>query len=275
MSEADSSSIRLHREVFMKTFLFGGVALVALAAATQVRAADVLLEAPAPVPVYNWSTCYVGGNVGYGSSLNESITFTGSDEAAFFSTNQFPRYIPVKPKGGIAGGQIGCNTQFAQWVFGVESDLQWSDIKVTETVSPVPRAGTQFATTASESRKWFGTVRGRAGLLVKPQVLLYGTAGLAYGETELSFNTCAPGSPCASAASSGTNIGWAAGTGLEWMFARNWTIKAEYLYVDLGSRSVTGTTVPSAVPPSAFTAASDQREHTARLGVNYSFGWSW
>jgi outer membrane immunogenic protein len=57
------------------------------------------------------------------------------------------------------------------------------------------------------------------------------------------------------------------------MFARNWTVKAEYLYVDLGSRSVTGTTVPSAVPPGVFTAASEQREHVARVGVNYNFDW--
>jgi len=105
MSTSERSSIRLHREVFIKTLVFGGTALVALAAATHVRAADVLLTAPALVPVYNWSTCYVGGNVGYGSSLNESITFTGSDEAAFFSTNQFPRYIAVKPKGAIAGAR--------------------------------------------------------------------------------------------------------------------------------------------------------------------------
>jgi outer membrane immunogenic protein len=258
----------------MKTFLFGGVALAALTAATQMRAADLPLPPPAPVPVANWTTCYVGGNVGYGTSLDESITFTGSDEPAFSSTNQFPRQIPVKPKGALAGGQIGCNTQFMQWVFGVESDLQWSDIKATGTVSPIPRAGAgaQFTTTASVSSKWFGTVRGRAGLLVTPQVLFYGTAGLAYGDTELSFSTCSAGSPCASAATSGTNIGWAAGAGLEWMFARNWTVKAEYLYLDLGSRSATGNT--NAVPPRVFTAASDQREHVARLGVNYSFQWS-
>jgi hypothetical protein len=57
------------------------------------------------------------------------------------------------------------------------------------------------------------------------------------------------------------------------MLARYWTIKAEYLYVDLGSRSVTGTTVPGAVPPGVFTAFSEHREHIARIGVNYSFEW--
>jgi outer membrane immunogenic protein len=279
MSVSAGSSIDLHRLV--KKFFFGGVTLVALAAGSA-RAADVLLKVPVLVPIYNWSTCYIGGNAGYGGSLDEAISFTGSFQAAFLSTNQFPRYIPVNPKGAVAGGTVGCNAQFGQWVFGAESDLQWSDFKVVDTVSPIPRAGTQFTTTASESRRWFGTVRARAGLLVTPQALLYGTAGLAYGETELSFNTqtfanpavnCALGLPCGSATSSGTNIGWAAGAGVEWMFARNWTIKAEYLYVDLGSRSVTGTTVPSAVPPGVFTAFSEQREHTARIGVNYSFEW--
>jgi hypothetical protein len=57
------------------------------------------------------------------------------------------------------------------------------------------------------------------------------------------------------------------------VFARNWTIKTEYLHVDLGSRSVAGTTVPSAVPPGVFTAFSEQREHIGRAGVNYSLEW--
>jgi outer membrane immunogenic protein len=265
----------------VKKLFLGGVTLIVLATGGA-HAADVPLMGPVPVPIYNWSTCYAGSNVGYGGSLDESIAFTGSFQAAFLSTNQFPRYIPVNPKGAVAGGQVGCNAQFGQWVFGAETDLQWSDLKVTDSVSPIPRAGTQFTTTASENRKWFGTLRARAGLLVTPQALLYGTAGLAYGETEMSFSTqtfatpvvnCTLGFPCASATASGTNLGWAAGVGMEWMFAYNWTIKAEYLYVDLGNRSVTGTTVPSAVPAGVFTAASEQREHVARIGLNYGLAW--
>jgi opacity protein-like surface antigen len=79
----------------------------------------------------------------------------------------------------------------------------------------------------------------------QPQVL-YGTVGLAYGETELSFNTCAPGSACASAATSGMNIGWAASAGLEWMFAISWTMKAEYLYVRKTAKTF-GVEVPTSL----------------------------
>jgi outer membrane immunogenic protein len=275
------SSVHLYREALVTRLFLGSVAAVALTA-NGAGAADKPLKGPGLAPIYNWSTCYAGGNVGYGGSLDESIAFTGSFQQGFLSNNQFPVSIHVNPKGPEAGGQIGCNAQFGQWVFGAESDLQWSDLKVTDTVSPIPRSGTQFTTSASESRRWFGTARGRIGLLVVPQAMLYGTAGLAYGETELSFNTqtfaspavnCALGFPCASATSSATNIGWTAGAGVEWMLARNWTIKAEYLYVDLGRRSVTGVTVPSAVPGGVFTATSEQREHVARLGLNYSFEW--
>jgi hypothetical protein len=78
MSVSDGSSIHLHREASVKRLFLGGVTLVAVAAATHVRAADMPLKAPGLVPVYNWSTCYVGGNVGYGGSLDESIAFTGS-----------------------------------------------------------------------------------------------------------------------------------------------------------------------------------------------------
>lgn len=159
--------------------------------------------------------------------------------------------------------------------------MQGSDIKVSDLLSPVPITGTQYVTTGWESRKWFGTVRARVGLLATPQVLLYATGGLAYGDTELSLTTqpfaspgvnCALGAACVSGTSSGTSIGWTAGVGLEWMFARNWSVKAEYLFIDLGAISATGATV-NAVPPGSYTASTDFREHIARVGVNYKFDW--
>jgi outer membrane immunogenic protein len=72
---------------------------------------------------------------------------------------------------------------------------------------------------------------------------------------------------------SGISIGWTAGAGMEWMFARNWSAKAEYLYVDLGKHAATGVTLPNAIPPGSYTASADFREHIARFGVNYKFDW--
>jgi outer membrane immunogenic protein len=265
--------------VFVKNLVLQGVAFVALVVGSTAFAADMPINLPVAVHVHSWTGCYIGGNVGYGGSLVQSIAFSGPYVDGFLSSGQFPRSIPVNATGVVVGGQIGCNVQFRQWVLGVETDLQESHLKDADSLWPVPNTGAQFATTSSENRKWFATVRARVGLLPRPQILLYFTGGLAYGDTELSFNTqpgpgvtCA-GLPCAAASDSGTHTGWTAGAGLEWMFARNWSVKAEYLYVDLGTRAVTGLTVPSAIPPQPFTATADFREHIARIGVNYTFNW--
>jgi outer membrane immunogenic protein len=276
------SFIPVAQGALVNKLILGAMTFAALATAGTALAADFPLKAPVPVPFYAWTGCYIGGNVGYGGSLDESIAFTGAAQAGFFSTHQFPVSIPVNPKGVLGGGQIGCNAQFQQWVFGVETDLQASRLKVSNTLTPIPSVGPQFVTAASESRNWFGTARARVGLLAIPQALLYATGGLAYGETELSFSTrtfvnpgvnCPIIGACVAATASGTGIGWTAGAGMEWMFAGNWSAKAEYLYVDLGKHAATGVTLPNAVPPGSYTASSEFREHLARVGVNYKFDW--
>ncbi len=102
---------------------------------------------------------------------------------------------------------------------------------------------------------WFGTVRGRAGYLFTPTLLLYGTAGFAYGERGRLRR-------------SNTSTGWTAGGGVEWMFAPHWSAKLEYLYVDLASSGITG----------AFTGWELGKNfhpqiNVVRAGVNYHFNW--
>jgi outer membrane immunogenic protein len=268
----------------VKKLFVGTLAVIASAIANDASAADMPLKALVPAPIVSWTGCYAGGNVGYGASLDEAIAFTGTFQDGFFANNQYPRAIPINPKGVVGGGQAGCNAQLTQWVFGIETDFQGSDISVTNAMSPVPNAGAQFTTTATQSRDWFGTLRGRAGILALPQALLYATGGLAYGETGLSFSTqpvsapgiaCSAAITCATASASGISIGFAVGAGMEWMVAPHWTVKAEYLYLDLGKRTITGPTVPATAPPGVFAAGVDFREHIARVGVNYLFNLGW
>lgn len=94
----------------MKNIL-GPVTLAALMIGGTARAADMAVKAPIPMLVDLWTGCYVGGNIGYGGGLDQSIAFTGAAQAGFFSNNQFPVSIPVNPKGVNGGGQVGCNRQ--------------------------------------------------------------------------------------------------------------------------------------------------------------------
>ncbi len=94
--------------------------------------------------------------------------------------------------GGLFGGQIGYNWQTANWVFGIETDAQWTGQKGSTTVlCPVAgcfptavAAGTGVGAAISDKLEWFGTFRGRVGVTVTPSVLLYATGGGAYGSLQ-------------------------------------------------------------------------------------------
>jgi outer membrane immunogenic protein len=144
---------------------------------------------------------------------------------------------------------------------------------------------------------WFGTVRGRLGLLVSDQLLIYGTGGLAYGRVAVSGGTnvsaqitdlsnpalCCFFAPATAAFSaSKTNVGFAVGAGIEgrlfWLPA-NWTWKVEYLYLDLGSVDTTSSFVlpslSSATVFSPITGTINTHTHftdnIVRVGLNYQF----
>jgi outer membrane immunogenic protein len=252
------------------TLLFAGPA----------SAAD-LLKAPAmpPGPVSNWTGFYAGGNIGWAWDASTTASFGPANAATnvFFLANEFPTALSPSPKGLVGGAQIGYNWQISQWLLGVETDFQGSAYTGKATATPVPVGFAPFTTSVTQDNSWFGTVRGRLGFLVTPSLLVYGTGGLAYGKTEVSFTTfgtglatCPSNFTCATGASSSTRTGWAGGGGLEYMFAPNWSAKAEYLYVDLGSQSVTAFS-PNFPTTFGFTATATYHENIVRAGVNYHF----
>ena len=80
-----------------------------------------------------------------------------------------------------------------------------------------------------------------------------------------------------SAAICDTRVGWTAGVGTEYAFGSGWSLKAEYLYVDLGRASTTSTNLAAFVPAVAFpssvyTHSVDLKSNIVRVGVNYKFG---
>jgi outer membrane immunogenic protein len=253
--------------------VFIGMAVIA-SLTTSAFAADLAprpyTKAPVYVdPGYNWTGFYVGGNIGYswGTSRDTSTLVNGAGTVLFTSANS------SNLNGVVGGAQAGYNWQMQNWVLGLEADIQGTGEKgsraFTFTTAPIagialiPGVTIPFA--LNQKIDWFGTVRGRAGVLVSPKVLLYATGGLAYGEVDSNEAIGAlPG-----LGTSKTNLGWTAGAGIEGVIGGNWTAKLEYLYVDLGRAS--GSFVATGF---AFTSFYSSRvtDNVLRVGLNYKFG---
>jgi outer membrane immunogenic protein len=257
----------------MKRFLLATAALSALAAPAM--AADMapapVYKAPVPVPIaYGWTGWYAGANLG-GAWSNDPVTVSTSNVAfcpapactAALLTSQISAQGASGSFGGngagvIGGGQIGYNLQISPaWVAGLETDFQGLSGSSNVTggggtigLPGFPGSGvTTNGITVTNQLDWMGTVRARFGYLVSPNLLVYGTGGLAYGDaksstgvsqTLVAFAGVTPdyGS---SASVSGARAGWTAGGGLEWMIFPRWSVKAEYLHYDLGSVTYNGT----------------------------------
>lgn len=291
--------------------LSAAVAISAMLGVSAGSAADLPVKAaPIAVPVLTWTGCYVGGNAGWiGADNRYSLAPSGSYLTApgaaappnAAGTGDFPQNIAAlshtygaHPSGGLVGGQIGCNQQSGQFVYGVEADWQWTsqrgsvDVAYASFANLGNPAFTNAAHTehVSSSLNSFGTFRGRAGFDFN-HVFLYGTAGLAVGDvrsdTNVSFGTF-PVLPVYNGAvhigsDSQIRVGWVAGVGAEYAFAPNWSVKAEYLYVDLGTQTyrspLVAAVAPSAVGPGySWSTSVRDRENIVRVGLNYKLNWA-
>jgi outer membrane immunogenic protein len=271
----------------MKRAISLGIGAVALAGLTfPSAAADLgarpITKAPvmAPAPVFTWTGCYVGGNVGFGFSNNNDMTLAPSADpvsTAFwgpaFAAGAAPSLFPLGPNGVIGGGQVGCNWQMGAFVLGLETDFQGSGMDDTVGIATAVPGFAPGVFTASQSLDWFGTVRGRLGFAAGPW-LFYGTGGLAYGRVGYGLNFAFPATAdFHTIGLSNTETGWTAGGGIEWAFAPNWSIKAEYLFIDLGDTTIV--TAPSgraANLATTLTSNFSNQYQLVRLGVNWKFG---
>jgi outer membrane immunogenic protein len=281
---------------FKKQLLLS-TAVAVIAAVNPAMSADMALKAPPPppAPVYNWTGLYVGGSIGYSwgrgdATYDQSTVTTVTSLPASFAGSQ-------NVDGVIGGPQIGYNWQVNNtWVVGLETDFQWSGEKGSSNFndpysSSVDCEGPTCNLSASIESKisWFGTVRGRVGVLATPTLWVYGTGGLAYGRvgvsgsiTNINSIYSVPPTGTWSFADSATKTGWTAGGGIEGAIPGTtaWTWKVEYLYIDFGSLSGTGlapcttfgppcTTTPPG--PASYNWSAKITDNILRLGVNYRF----
>jgi outer membrane immunogenic protein len=250
----------------LRKLLMSGVAAMALAGSAYAADLPSRKAPPAaylpPVPIFTWTGLYVGVNAGgafrgnNNNGYNNAVFFGGAAPVAGFTSNgNNGRFI--------GGGQAGFNWQTGPIVLGVEGDAQ---ALVGGNNNTFP------GSSGNHSTGFLGTVRGRAGLGFD-RFLVYGTGGLAFGSTNLPTSAVATvgGIPGFFGTNNVNNmrVGYAAGAGVEYAFAPNWSLKVEYLFTDLGrnNRTYLLGTGPG------FTVTNREQNHIVRAGLNYKFNW--
>ena len=131
-----------------------------------------------------------------------------------------------------------------------------------------PPGNVQVISQTTTKSDWLFTARPRIGF-TGGQWLVYATGGLAVADIKYAQTNNYLGVVTETGAISTTKAGWTAGGGVEAMVAPNWSIKAEYLYVDLGNTSTTVANPIAADPP--FSHATNLKANIARAGINYHF----
>ena len=282
----------------MKRILLASVAALGLAGTAS--AADLAVRAPVPVPLFSWTGCYLGINGGWIGGNDDYTTRrigTNTGAYSFNGSEQAPapihgvaylldRSYSSDQSGGTFGGQFGCQYQAGWLVIGGEWDANWSSLKDDNyfTYGPVAipnsasfwRPRTELTHTQLD---WFTTARVRVGAAWWDRVLVYATGGVAMGAldsyTQVGFTT--PNNPFTVPDYFGAyrenRIGWTVGGGFEWAFAANWTAKAEFLYLDLGSFDYISprTNFNGTTNTLDWHTSVDAKEYVARVGINYLF----
>ena len=229
----------------MKKILLGAAALAAFAgpAFAADMPARTYSKAPvysAPAVVYNWTGFYIGGHVGGAFAGNNTF---GSSDARFL--------------GGVQGG---FDYQFApNWVVGAEAQYSW--------LTGGSNNGVLFpgGTLVTAKNDQLGSVTVRLGYTCGP-ALLYAKGGYAWRDNN-NLGATVGGVPVAFTTDGNHKDGYTVGAGLEYMFAPNWSAKAEYQYYNFGKTSFTSG------PADIVGVSSRNDEHTVKVGVNYRFGW--
>jgi outer membrane immunogenic protein len=233
----------------MKKFLLTGVALAALACGPALAAdlparRGMPVKAPEPVSYgYNWSGFYIGAHAGGGWS-EKCFAFAGATDGCHDAD------------GWLAGGQVGFNVQQGQFVFGVEFSGSWADINGSHNALLVP--GDSYRSDVNTILLFTG----RIGMTFD-RLLIYVTGGGAWARDEFSY--VRPG--LGTATTDQNRTGWTIGAGLEYGLSPNWSIAAQYNYIDFGDKDVT-----FGAPFAPFTDRVEQDIHLATVRLNYRFG---
>ena len=253
------------------TFAVWSVTSVGLINAAS--AADMAVKArPAPPPVvtYSWTGCYVGGNVGGGQERLSQTQIAKVTGVAIVPNNNFGSSDGTD---FVGGGQIGCDYQFNNFVVGIQGMYDYGRIGSTHVV-PTAFPGFPVGSFNSVNQvKDMWTVTGRVGYLFTPALLGYVKGGGAWTRVDHVFNRFVPVTFVSETAFGVNRQGWTVGGGLEWMFAKGWSVFGEFNYMDFGNKDVAFVQAPGTVGVSDVVRTRLEIEQFI-VGVNYKFNFA-
>ena len=236
---------------------------IVLGGAGAANAADVIDT----VPVADWTGFYAGVHAGYGwGNFDYDATFADIVEGEDVGLGH-----DGDADGFFAGLQAGFNWQMDALVLGIEGDISksWIDSDNSAGFTYGANNDLEGRVHTEADLDWFGTLRLRAGFLATDAMLIYATGGLAWGnvDSHVRVDVDNDGVTDVSGGDSDTRMGWTLGGGLEYKVSDAVSVKAEYLYVDLGSEDV----IDQNFEGGNVSASNDVSFHTVRAGLNFHF----
>ena len=257
----------------LKRHLLASVGLISLTVASSAHAADITVLPRAPAAIWSWSGLYIGGHVGYGWGRDPftDFIFGGKAPASGITLSG------INSKGSVWGFHAGANWQSGAWVGGLEIDLSGTSIKGSSSVSAsFIEAPTSVSIGITQADKFdlLGSARARLGYLVWPDVLLYGTGGLAWtrfveGSDQTIFFAIPPDTFNLSFSNSEPSwrFGAVVGVGVEArLWDSNWLARVEYLHYDFGNSGSFSSSDGS------FRTSGHLTVDVVRTGLSYKFG---
>lgn len=242
--------------------------VIALLAATAfgsaaAQAADMPVKGPfykaPPLLMYNWSGCYIGGHAGAGWSRTE---WTNTVDTTLFGDLSPGEGFTQNASGFVGGGQVGCNYQVNQFVFGIEGTFSGTSIKKSLTNNVF---GAGFDDVFENRISSIFTVTGRIGYAFN-NWLPYIKGGYAGANNKFSVSDSV-GANQGSGSETKWHNGWTIGAGVEYGLTQNWIIGLEYDYIGLQTKNYNVTGGAAGL----YTFDVKPRIHEVLLRVSYKF----
>ena len=225
--------------------------------------ADMPMKAaPVMAPSYNWTGFYLGGSLAagiYNVEVDPNDVAADAGDAGFTSKKS-----KLAWGGGVQGGY---NWQMRRAVFGVEADYTYLSANASHVTGFIDDCGACTPITAKTSG--LITLRGRFGYDLDG-LLIYGTAGIGWLKANYNYNVLDSSSPKGgNFASNKWQAAFVAGGGVEYMLNRNWSVKAEVLWVK--PETVTAVALDTHNFTPGTTVKYDADLYLSKFGVNYHF----